>query len=261
MNILFDVDARPVIAHRGGRARGPENTLEAMQLGIAEGADAIELDVHLCADGDVVVIHDATVDRTTDGIGAVDRMTLADLRSLDAACRFSGVQPTPITRPCRIPTLGEVFESFPRTPLIIEVKKAAASVQTRTLIERHGAEDRCLVDSIYSKALDVFRGSRIARGASRRGVVRLLVRSFLSTQGLQRVELSALCIPRTYRGLPLPVRRLAALLRPAGKPTHIWTVNDPGEALELWGLGVSGIITDDVLAIVAARAAAAIIHR
>ena len=74
MNVLFDVGARPVIAHRGGRARAPENTLEAMQLGIAEGADAIEFDVRLTADGEVVVIHDATVDRTTDGSGA-DRKT------------------------------------------------------------------------------------------------------------------------------------------------------------------------------------------
>lgn len=262
MNILFDVDARPVIAHRGGRARAPENTLEAMQLGIAEGADALEFDVHLCADGEVVVIHDATVDRTTDGSGAVERMTLADLRSLDAACRFSGVQPHPVvSRPCRIPTFVEVLESFPGTPLIIEVKTPAASIQTRALIEKHGAEDRCLVDSFHSDALDVFRGSRIARGASRNGAIRLLARSFLHTQALLAVELSALCMPRIYRGLPLPVKRLAAHLRSAGKPTHIWTVNDPGEALEMWRLGASGIITDEVPAILAARAGAAPLFR
>lgn len=255
MNILFDIGARPVIAHRGGRARAPENTLEAMRLGIAEGADALEFDVHLCADGEVVVIHDATVDRTTDGSGAVERMTLADLRSLDAACRFRGVQPHPVvSRPCRIPTLVEVFESFPGTPLIIEVKATAASVQTRALIEKHGAEDRCLVDSFHSDALVVFQGSRIARGASRNGVIRLVARSFLRTRALLPVEFGALCIPRTYRGLPLPVRRLAVLLRSAGKPIHIWTVNEPGEALEMWGLGASGIITDDVPAILVARA-------
>lgn len=257
MNVLFDVDARPVIAHRGGLARAPENTLEAMQLGIAEGADALEFDVHLCADGEVVVIHDPTVDRTTEGSGAVDCMSLADLRSLDAACRFSGGQPHAGVHPtCRIPTLGEVFESFPRTPLIIELKTPGASIQTRALIERHGAEDRCLVDSFHPNALEVFRGSRIAHGASRTGVIRLIARSFLNMRRSLAAEASALCIPRTYRGLPLPVKRLAALLRLAGKPTHIWTVNEPGEALEMWELGASGIITNEVPAIVAARAGA-----
>jgi len=262
VNVLFDVDARPVIAHRGGRARAPENTLEAMQLGIAEGADAIELDVHLCADGEVVAIHDATVDRTTEGSGAVERMTLTNLRSLDAACRFSGVQPHPaVRRPCRIPTLAEVFESFPTTPLIIEVKTPAVSIQTRILIEKHSAEDRCLVDSLHSNALDVFRGSRIAYGPSRNGVIRLLARSLLPTRATLAVEFRALCIPRTYRGLPLPIKRLASLTRSAGKPTHIWTVNDPGKALEMWGLGANGIITDEVPAILAARDEAAVVQR
>jgi glycerophosphoryl diester phosphodiesterase len=255
VNVLFEIDARPVVAHRGGLARAPENTLEAMRLGIAEGADAIELDVHLCADGEVVVIHDATVDRTTDGSGAVDRMSLADLRSLDASCRFTGADSHPaVARPCRVPTLAEVLESFPRTPLIIEVKTRAASLQTRALLEKHGAEDRCLVDSLYAEALAVFRGSRIARGPSRNGVARLIVRSVLQSGALRNVEPSALCIPRTYRGFALPVKRLTALMRAAGKPVHIWTVNDPREAIELWGLGVSGIITDDVPAIRAARA-------
>jgi len=255
VNVLFDPDARPVVAHRGGRARGPENTLEAMRLGIAEGADAIELDVHICADGEVVVIHDATVDRTTDGNGAVNRMSLADLRSLDAACRFTGVQPSPaMSRPCRIPTLDEVLESFPRIPLIIEVKTRAASVETRALIEKHGAEDRCLVDSVHADALAVFRGSRIARGPSRNGVARLIVKSFLHWGSARNVEPSALCIPHTYRGFPLPVKRLSALMRSAGKTVHVWTVNDRREAAELWGLGVSGIITDDVPAIRSARA-------
>jgi glycerophosphoryl diester phosphodiesterase len=257
VNVLLDADARPVIAHRGGSARAPENTLEAMRLGIAEGADAIELDVHLCADSQIVVIHDATVDRTTDSVGAVARMSLADLRSLDAACRFSSAQTHPtISRPCRVPTLAEVLESFPDVPLIIEIKAPDASTPTRALIEKHGAEDRCLVDSFYTNALDAFRGSRIALGASRNGVIRLLARSCLPTRGLPAVEPSALCIPRTYRGLPVPVKRLAALMRSAGRPTHIWTVNDPGEARAMWALGVSGMITDEVPAILAARAAA-----
>jgi len=252
VNVLFDVTAKPVIAHRGGRAMAPENTLRAMELGVAAGADAIELDVHCCASGDVVVIHDATVDRTTDGSGAVAAMTLDDLRSLDASCRFAGGQAERIGR-CRIPTLGEVLESFPATPVIIELKTAEASRLTRELIEKHGAEDRCLVDSFHADALEAFRGSRIARGPSRDGLARLIASCFLPRSVGPAVELDAICTPRNYRGLPLPVRRLAALLRSSGKPTHVWTVNDPAEARELWRQGVCGIITDDVAAMVAAR--------
>ncbi len=257
MNVLLDVAAKPIVAHRGGRARGPENTLEAMRLGVAAGADAIELDVHSCAGGEIVVIHDATVDRTTDGCGEVCAMKLADLRSLDAGSRFTPASGKgAVLGTARIPTLEEVLEEFPRTAIIIELKTAAASAATRALIERHRAEGRCLVDSFHADALETFRGSRIACGPSRNGVARLIARSWLRTPW-PYTELDAVCIPRKYRGVPLPVGRIARLLRAEKKPTHIWTVNAPREAVELWRLGVCGIITDDVPAIVEARAAVA----
>ena len=254
MNLLLDVGARPVIAHRGGRAHGPENTLEAMRMGLAAGADAIELDVHSSADGEIVVIHDPKVDRTTDGTGVVEEMTLADLGSLDAGSRFRGVPGWFSGGPCRIPTLAQVLQSFPATPLIIEVKTPVASALTRSLIERHGAAGRCLVDSFHAEALETFHGSGIAHGPSRDGVARLIARSFLGTRW-PAVEVDAICIPRRYRGFPLPVERIAALLRREGKPTHIWTVNDASEAAFLWRLGICGMVTDDVPAIVAARRA------
>jgi len=254
VNVLLDIDGMPVVAHRGGRARGPENTLEAMRLGVSAGADAIEIDVHSCADGEVVVIHDATVDRTTDGSGTVSGMTMADLRSLDAGCRFVSGPGARSGDKARIPTLADIFEEFPHTPIIIELKTAAASAATLALIRRHNAADRCVVDSFHADALEIFRGSGIARGPSRNGVARLIARSWLTTKW-PAVELDAVCIPRNYRGLPLPVARIVTLLRRENKPTHIWTVNDPREAIDLWRLGVSGIITDDVSAIVAARKA------
>jgi glycerophosphoryl diester phosphodiesterase len=223
-----------------------------MELGVAAGADAIELDVHRCATGEIVVIHDVTVDRTTDGSGAVAEMTLAQLRSLDAGARFADTSGRAPVR-CQIPTLAEVFEAFPQVPLIIELKTPAASAETRALIEKHQAQKRCLVDSFHSSALEIFRGSGIARGPSRDGVARLVARSLLRTRTFLAVELDAICIPRNYRGMPLPVARIAALLRSWGKPTHVWTVNDQAEATYLWKIGVCGIITDDVAAMINVR--------
>jgi len=225
-----------------------------MRLGIADGADALEFDVRLSADGEVVVIHDPTVDRTTEGTGAVERMTLAELRSLDAGFRFSARPREPLTTTrARIPTFEEVLRTFPAIPLLIEIKAQAAAVPARRLIEKHGAEDRCLVDSFSSAALSVFRGSRIPLGAGRREIVRMLARSFSGAQSPVPSDVSALAIPRTYYGLPLPVGHFARIMRSAHKPSHIWTVNHPGEARAMWKLGASGIITDNVPAILAAR--------
>jgi glycerophosphoryl diester phosphodiesterase len=254
LNALLDLDRRPVIAHRGGRARAPENTLEAMRLGVADGADGLEFDVRLSADGEVVVIHDPTVDRTTDGTGAVERMTLAELRSLDAGFRFTARRADhATTTEARIPTLDEVLRTFPGVPLLIEIKTPLAASETRRLIEKHGAESRCLVDSFTSTALKVFRGSRIARGAGRSEIVRLFARSITGAPSPVPSDVSALSIPRKYYGLPLPVKYLAGIMRSALKPSHIWTVNHPGEARAMWELGASGIITDDVPLILAAR--------
>jgi glycerophosphoryl diester phosphodiesterase len=254
LNVLLELDRRPVIAHRGGGARAPENTLEAMRLAIADGADGLEFDVWLSADGEVVVIHDPTVDRTTEGTGAVERMTLAELKSFDAGFRFSARPLDPVTTvKHRIPTLDEVLQSFPGVPLLIEIKTPLAASATRRLIENHAAEDRCLIDSFRSTALNFFRGSRIARGAGQSGVIRLLARSFMGAQSPIPSDVSALCIPQKYHGVPLPVRHLAGTMRSARKPIHIWTVNQPDEARAMWGLGASGIITDNVPVILAAR--------
>lgn len=223
-----------------------------MRLGIADGADALEFDVRLSSDGEVVVIHDAMVDRTTDGAGSVERMTLAELKSLNAGFRPGAGGPL-AAMTSRIPTLEEVLRDFAGVPLLIEIKAQAAAVPTRRLIEKHGAEDRCVVDSFSSTALRAFRGSRIALGAGRREIIRMLARSLSGAPSPVPDDVSALALPRTHYAVPLPVARFARIMRSAGKPTHIWTVNRPAEARAMWKLGATGIITDDVPGILAAR--------
>src|SRR5436190_3332796 len=120
----FFAASRPqVFAHRGGSALGPENTLAAFDLGMAAGADGLELDVHLSSDGVVVVHHDETLDRTTDATGVLARLTAAELARVDAGCRFVADGPHPSRHHgVGIPTLSDVLRRYPDTRVIIEMK-------------------------------------------------------------------------------------------------------------------------------------------
>jgi Glycerophosphoryl diester phosphodiesterase len=240
------------VAHRGGALRAPENTIEAMELGVSHGADALEFDVRLSADGEVVVIHDPRVDRTTDGTGEVAQMTLSELRALNASSRK---QPEPWSGTFRdstgIPTLHEVLSRFPGLPLIIEVKAPVASARTRLLIEQHGATKRCIVASFDPSAMRAFRGSGIARGATRNQALFVLATGH--SGAVIEGGFEALFTPFEYHGIRVPIRRMVLPLRRAGKPTHVWTINDREQARRLWQMGVCGIVSDDVLGMVAAR--------
>ena len=247
MNILLDPDARPVIGHRGNRAHAPENTIESLAQAVAAGADAVEFDVRVTADGIIVVHHDPTVNRTTDGSGEIARKTFAELRELDAGARFTrdGGKTFPYRgKGHRIPSFDEVLEAFPSTALLIEIKTPLAAVGVKNAIEQHKAEDRCLVDSFSRDALRVFKDSRIAHGAASGDVARLM-REILFGMRITPMDYRALCVPLSYNGLPLPVRRFARVAPKYNCRVHVWTVNSPAVAKDLWINGVNGIITDD----------------
>jgi glycerophosphoryl diester phosphodiesterase len=253
MNALLDPAAKLVIAHRGNAAFCPENTLESFQQGMALGADALEFDVHLSRDGHAVVLHDATLERTTNGAGAVSAHTLAELQRLDAGYRFTrdGGRTFPFrARGITIPTLELVLAAFPGVPVIVEIKTANASAEVRSVIERSGATDRCLVGAFDDSAIAPFRDTPIAHSASRRELVRLAARALLPG-GPSRMPFQALAIPPRSRGIPVPVQRLARMARGAGVTTHVWTVDDPARARRYWAGAVNGIITNDPGAILA----------
>jgi len=253
--ILLDPDARLVVGHRGNRAHAPENTLEAFDQAVALGADAIEFDVRLSADGVPVVMHDPTIDRTTDGTGEVERLSLAELRAVDAGARFAGVGGTPSSyagQGIRIPTLDEVLVRYPTLPLIIELKVAEVSLPVRALLRSHAAASRVIIDSFRDAALRPFAGTEFACGPGPAGVKRLYARSALPG-GPPRVPFRAMCLPRRHGLLPLPVSRFARMVRGCGVPVHVWTVNEPTVARRLWMGGVAGIITDDPALMLAVR--------
>src|ERR671912_2605714 len=155
------------LAHRGASALAPENTLEAFRLAVEAGAGGLELDVHVTRDGEVVVIHDASVDRTTDGSGAVAEMELEEIRRLDAGYRFSpdGGRTFPYRgRGVTIPTLAEVYASFPEARVNADIKKAQSGAEEAVLrvIRSAGAEERTLIASTEHPVVRRFR--RISRG-------------------------------------------------------------------------------------------------
>lgn len=248
-----------LIAHRGDRAHAPENTLEAMDRAVAIGVDAIECDVHLSADGEVVVCHDATVDRTTDGSGAIASLRWAALRELDAGARWSPAQdpeqanggitvgPRPFAgRGIRLPRLIDVLDRYPGLPLIIELKSLAVAAPTAALVHRCGAPSRVLIGSFVAAALSVARAAGLRTAASQGELVSRLPAALLGRRLGARPPFDALCIPPRWYGLPVPV---AGFVRSLGVPVHVWTVNDPGQARRLRLAGAAGIITDDPTAL------------
>ena len=247
VNPLVDPSQRPVIAHRGASAQAPENTMPAFEQAADLAADALELDVHLSADGVPVVIHDPTLDRTTDRRGPVAACTLAELREADAGATFSpdGGGSFPWRgREVRMPTLIEVLERLPELPLLIELKSAAVQHAVRRLLKQQDAAARCLVASADHAAVAVFREPPFLACASRRDIVRLLLRAHLAVP-TGPIGYRALSVPDRHRGFPVPTTRFIAAARRLGLPVHVWTVNDPVVAQALWRRGAAGIVTND----------------
>ena len=245
-NPLLDLSSRPVIAHRGASAEAPENTLPAFELAVRQGADALELDVRLTADGAPVVIHDATVDRTTDATGPVRALTLAQLRGVDAGARFTPDRGA--TFPfrgtgVRIPTLGEVLWALPRMPILVEIKEPVAQEPVRRVLLQEDAVGRCVPASELTEALELFRQPPFACGASGPEIA-ALYRAVLLRRRPPAPSYALLSVPRRWRGLPVPTRRFVAAARALGCPVHVWTVDKPATARRLWARGVAGIVTN-----------------
>ena len=229
--ILIDPLAHPVIAHRGASGRFPENTLLAFQKALEQGADAIELDVRLTRDGIPAVIHDPTVDRTTDGTGMVGDLTLAAIRELNAGCGES------------IPTLAEVFEAIQGTPFMVEIKETRAAQAVVDAIRAAGAGDRVLVASFESAPLGAVRAAGLRTMASR-GETR---RFWLATRlgwAPPGGRYEAFSLPE-YRGrIRVVDSRFVRLAKQKGRPVHVWTVDDVETARRLMSVGVAGIVTN-----------------
>lgn len=245
-----------LIGHRGAAGLAPENTLPSFREAVERwGVDMVELDVRSTSDGACVVIHDATVDRTTDGTGQVANMTLEELRELDAGYRFrdeDGGEPF-AGRGITVPTLEEVLEALPDTRITAEIKIGTVQPALRETIRRHDAAHRVVVAGMNHRDQALFR--RDYEGP--RSASTLEARWFYMLHRLRLARVAPIGadvfqVPELYphdgredEG----ARRIVTprFVRDAARrdtPVHVWTVNDPADMRRLLDWGVDGLITD-----------------
>src|SRR5687768_826390 len=196
--VLLEPGKRLVVGHRGNPMRFAENTIESLQSAVDLGVDALEFDVRVARDAVPGIIHDASLDRTTNATGRVDALTSAELEALDASARA----PTRGSGPLRIPTLEQVLDRLREIPLVVEVKELAAADVTERMIRRFGAQSRVLIGSPENAVSERFYRSGLSTCASLRDAATLLPFA-IAGMSVARPQFNVLSIPPVYRGLPI----------------------------------------------------------
>jgi len=240
-----------VIAHRGGRGLWPENTLYAFRKAADLGADVLEMDIRQTADGVLVVLHDETVDRTTDGSGPVAALTLPRLRELDAGYRWSADGDK--THPHRgqgfaVPSLKEVFSALPRARMNLEIKTRDATLSRPLceLIREHRMEHLVVVASFGQDAMDAFRSAcpGVATAATAGEARRFFRLTALFLDPLFEPRAEALQVPERLGNLDVLTPKFVRAARRLNLKIDVWTVNEPDDMRRLIALPVDGIMTD-----------------
>ncbi|MFW5684241.1 MAG: glycerophosphodiester phosphodiesterase [Spirochaetota bacterium] len=258
--ILPRADAKPavtdhrwrVIAHQGGNHLWPDNTMPAFRNAVEMGVDALELDVHSTADGVLVVIHDETVDRTTNGSGLVKELTLAEIRGLDAAWNWPHHVETdeyPYRgQGIKIPTLEEVLREFPDVPMAIEIKQADPPIVEPfgELLQRYDREQNTIVASFHPEVMHSFRESfpRFATSGVEPEIRTFYVMKTIFAGWLYPPPMEAFQVPETSGDLQVITPRFVRAAHRRGINVQVWTVNDAESMRRILDAGVDGIITD-----------------
>lgn len=250
MVLPFDSLPHPlVIAHRGSMALAPENTLYAFDLAIDAGADVLEMDVHPSADGAIMVIHDATVDRTSNGTGLVEDLSYSALQKLDFAWKFSfDGESFPLRgQGITIPTLQEVFERFPERHFSIDIKAedTAFAAEVVKLILKQEMRDSVILGSFHPRLAELLRDAipPLHVAADRPQGIRLLLSSMLHLP-LRSVPAAAYMLPDRLRGFPVATRALIAATHRIGRRCYFWTVDEEPTMRRLLDMGADGLVTN-----------------
>ena len=249
---IFPSLERPLnIAHRGGRDLWPENTLHAFEQALVIGTDVLELDVHRTADQQLVVIHDATVNRTSNGTGRVDEMTLAQLRELDFSHNFKSrsANGSLFRDSCLcISTLDEVFHRFPDAFFNIEIKANSVEVagEAIRLIRQRNLAPQVLLASFHPEISEFLQthAEDIPLAASRKEIKRLAVLSRLKLGFLHQPIGRVYEVPVQRDGNEIVTPAFIGAAHALGQEVFVWTINDSTEISRLLEMGVDGILTD-----------------
>ena len=241
-----------VIAHQGGNHLRPDNTMEAFRHAVDLGVDVLEMDVHATSDGVLVVIHDETVDRTTDGTGFVKDLTLAEIQGLDAAFNWPHHLDTD-ERPYRaqgigVPTLEEVLRAFPDMPMTIEIKQADPPIVEPfgELLQRYDREQNTVVASFHPEVMRDFRASfpDFATSGVQPEILTFFILKTVFLGWVYGPPMEAFQVPEEFGNLRVITRRFVTSAQRRGLDVHVWTVNEREAMERILDSGVDGIITD-----------------
>jgi glycerophosphoryl diester phosphodiesterase len=246
-----------VLAHQGGDGEWPSNTLFAFQNAAELGVDMLEMDVHMSSDGEIVVIHDDTVDRTTDGTGEVSAMSLAELQALDAGYDWPTVEGHPDlgtdTHPyrgqeIRIPTLKEIFLAFPDYPMSIEIKQNSPSMAEPlcALIREYEREEWVIIASFRETAMLEFRAAcpEIATMAIQPEVTMYYALNTAMLSAAWQPATHAFAVPEYFGDLHVLTESFVANTKQHNVRVYPWTINTAEDMQKMIDLGVDGLITD-----------------
>jgi glycerophosphoryl diester phosphodiesterase len=240
---------RLVFAHRGGAKLAPENTMTAFERGMSVGSDGFECDVQLSRDGIVMIVHDRTLDRTTDAVGPVSERTADELGSVDAGHHFASDGGFPFRgQGIGIPRLEDVLRRFPDARAIIEMKQGVPAL-ARAVIEvvrRLDAVDRVCVGSFHSTGLDVIRreAPAIATSASENEARWTLYRAWCRWPLPATRPYCAFQVPEYAGRLQVVSSQFLRQAHQDGARVDVWVVDAAAEIRRLFDLGVDGVISD-----------------
>ena len=245
----FDGPLPMVIAHQGGDGLRPGNTLLAFDHANRLGADVLEMDVHATRDGVLVLMHDETVDRTTNGSGRISEMDLSTLKTLDAAYHWPmDGEPRYRGKGVTVPTLVQVLERFPRQRFNIEIKQVAPSIVQPLcqLLHDQGVTGQVLVASFHSRTMAEFRNTcpDVATSAVSSEVSAFLLLNMIGLPGLHHPRAHALQVPEERYGIALTRADRVAAAGRLQLHVDIWTLNDEASIAAAYARGVGGVITD-----------------
>lgn len=249
---FVQTNKRPlVIAHRGGAGIFPENTLYAFQESWKLGVDILEMDIWETADGKLVVMHDKTVNRTTDGEGNISEMTLESVKKLNAGYKFSqdGGQTFPFReQKINVSTLNEVFQALPQARFNIEMKPDTPTIAASlcNLIREHNLTEKVIVASVSGTNLENFRRecSEVATSASASEVLQYFTYYKTGLGENYTPKMSSLQTLKRLFGMQVVSKEFVETAHKLNLQVHVWTINQPEDMKQLIEIGVDGIMTD-----------------